>query len=478
MRTYLTAALLLVVSAVVADASAPSLCRTFPHLLFDRPVDLQSPPDDSNRLFVAQQNGEVYSAYYDSSTTSALLFLDLADSVSFGGESGLLGLAFHPDYASNHRFYVSYVAAAPMRQLLVEYLTAASDPDSVVLLSRRVILESTATTLYHNGGQIAFDPDGYLLYAVGEDTQPLEAQDRTNLLGSMVRIDVDNPSGGLEYSIPADNPWVGNAMGYREEIYAFGFRNPWRFSVDPATGRIWCGDVGSSYFEEINIVTAGRNYGWPRVEWDQCVYPSTCDTVGLNVAMPLHAYPHGTGAAVVGGHVNHGIHLPSLQGWYLYTDWVSGEVRGILWDGQGAPVDSLVMAAGRSFTCTGLDPEGNVLFGTFTGGIYELREDPISSAPVPAAAPASLVGNHPNPFNPTTIIEYDVRGPTSVRLDIFDVRGRLVLGVERAHAAAGRYEVRWDGRDSHGREQPSGVYFARLSAGGRIAGTLRLVLLK
>jgi glucose/arabinose dehydrogenase len=478
MRPHFSASLLLALSAAVAVASPPGLFNAFPEVDFDRIVDLQSPPDGSNRLFVVQQSGEVYSVDYDPGATSAKLFLDLADSVTFGGEAGLLGLAFHPDYASNRRFFVSYVAAAPMRQLLVEYLTAVSNSDSVVLSSRRIILESPANTLYHNGGRIVFDTDGYLLYAMGEDTQPLEGQDRTNLLGTMIRIDVDNPSGGLEYGIPSDNPWVGNQLGYREEIYAYGFRNPWRFSVDPATGRIWCGDVGSSVYEEINIVHAGRNYGWPRVEWDQCVYPSTCDTVGLNVAMPLYAYPHGTGAAVVGGHVNNGTHLPSFQGWYLYTDWVSGEIHGILWDGEGAPVDSLLMAAVRPFTCTGLDPDGNVLFGTLNGDVYELREDPASSAPVPAPAPAALIGNRPNPFNPSTIIEYDIHSPASVRVDIFDVRGRALLEVERTHTTPGRYALEWDGRDRRGRELPSGVYFARLVAGGHTVGRLRMVLLK
>ena len=473
----LAALALLTLTAAAPHASAPFLHNAFPLLTFSRPVDLQSPPDGSNRLFVAQQTGEIYVVDYDVGATGASLFLGLADSVEFGGESGLLGLAFHPGYAANRRFYVSYVAAAPMRQLLVEYTTSATNPDSVDASSRRVILETPATTLYHHAGQIAFGLDGKLLYSIGEDTQPEAAQDRTNLLGTLVRIDVDNPSGGMEYGIPLDNPYAGNTEGYREEILAFGFRNPWRFSVDPATGRIWCGDVGSSYFEEINVVWPGRNYGWPRVEYDQCVSPPVCDTTGLDIAMPVHAYPHGASAAVVGGHVNHGSRLPDFDGWYLYTDFTQGEIRAIQWDGMSAAVDSLVIVTGRVFTCSGIAPDGHILFATLGGDIYEVRQDTGTAAQTPAPR-AVLVGNHPNPFNPATTITYGLSAPGRVRIDIFDVRGRPLTGFDRTHATPGRHGVYWNGRDARGRVMPSGAYFVRLKVGGRVAGGHTMILLK
>ncbi len=239
----------------------------FAELRFTRPVDLQHAGDGSDRLFVVEQAGVIQVFANDPSVASASVFLDIEDRVDDrDNEEGLLGLAFHPDFANNGFFYVDYTASNPSRTVIARYQVDPNDPNRADRDSEVIVLETGQPAGNHNGGQIAFGPDGFLYIALGDgggggDTFG-NGQNPSTLLGSILRIDVDNPSNDRNYGIPADNPFVGNTQGFQEEIYAYGLRNPWRFSFDPETGRLWTGDVGQRSFDEIVIVENGGNYGW------------------------------------------------------------------------------------------------------------------------------------------------------------------------------------------------------------------------
>ena len=259
----------------------------FPNLAFAKPVDLQNAGDGTNRLFIVEQEGTIRVIQNNPSTTLSRLFLDITDRVHYinGSELGLLGLAFHPGYESTGYFYACYTADVPLRSVISRF-TVSADPDSARRESEEVLLEILQPYTNHNGGQIAFGPDGYLYIGLGDGGSSGDPENNgqtlSTLLGKILRIDVDSPAPELPYGIPADNPFAQNAFGYREEIFAYGFRNPWRFSFDPVTGRLWCGDVGQSSREEINIVEAGGNYGWNIMEGTACFPSATeCSSTGL-----------------------------------------------------------------------------------------------------------------------------------------------------------------------------------------------------
>lgn len=295
----------------------------FPNLTFARPVDLQHAGDGSDRLFIVEQAGVIRVFANTSSVATADTFLNIQNRVNdSGNEEGLLGLAFHPNFATNGYFYVNYTASNPRRTVVARYRVSAN-PNRADANSEFVLLTVNQPYENHNGGQLAFGPDGYLYIGMGDggsggDPQN-NGQDRRGLLGDMLRIDVDNPAGGLNYGIPPDNPFVGNTSGYREEIYAYGFRNPWRFSFDFVTGWLWVGDVGQGSREEIDIVEKGLNYGWRIMEGKICYSPSSgCDQTGL--ALPIWDYGRSSGASITGGYVYRGSRVAPLAGAYVYGD--------------------------------------------------------------------------------------------------------------------------------------------------------------
>ncbi|MFX0163535.1 MAG: PQQ-dependent sugar dehydrogenase, partial [Candidatus Hodarchaeota archaeon] len=265
-----------------------NLMIAFPNLSFENPVDFQYADDGTNQVFVVGQEGVIWVFNNSASTSVATVFLNITDRVRTGDEEGLLGLAFHPDFNDTECFYVYYSAAdEPRRSVIARYNVSLTDPNQADKESELMLLEILQPYSNHNGGQLSFGPnDGYLYIATGDggsggDPQG-NAQNLTTLLGSILRIDVDNPANGENYSIPVDNPFVGNVEGYKEEIFAYGFRNPWRFSFDPDTGWLWVGDVGQSEREEIDIVEKGKNYGWNIKEGSSCFNPpSGCNSTGL-----------------------------------------------------------------------------------------------------------------------------------------------------------------------------------------------------
>ncbi len=373
-------------------ASAVPLERAFPHLSFTRPVDLQNAGDGTNRIFVVEQKGRILVFPNDQNTPQAKLFLDIVSRVkSTGNEEGLLGLAFHPDFRNNGYFFVDYTrpttGAGVSQTTISRFKVSAADPDAADPASETIILQITQPYENHNGGQIVFGPDGFLYIAMGDGGSggdPLgNGQNRKVLLGKILRIDVDHPSGGNAYGIPADNPFVGNLQGWREEIWTWGMRNPWRFSYDRETGRWWCGDVGQNLWEEVDILRKGCNYGWNVMEGTHCYSPSTgCDTTGLTP--PVLDYGRTLGACVTGGFVYRGAQAPALTGAYIYGDYVSGRVWALRYDGTRVTENTELIGTGN-ISSFGMDEKRELYLCEFDGRLYRFARSSSGRIKVDAA---------------------------------------------------------------------------------------------
>ncbi|MDR8390651.1 PQQ-dependent sugar dehydrogenase [Aliifodinibius sp. S!AR15-10] len=354
--------------------------EAFPELSFARPVDLQHPGDGSNRLFVVEQRGVISVFENDASVSSKTTFLDIEDQVEDrGNEEGLLGLAFHPDFANNGYFYVNYTASNPDVTIVSRFQVSSDNPNEADPNSEVGILSFSQPYSNHNGGQVSFGPDGYLYIAVGDGGSggdPQEnGQNRSTLLGNILRIDVDNQSDGNNYAIPSDNPFAGNDQGYREEIYAYGLRNPWRFSFDANNGQLWTGDVGQNAYEEIDVVENGGNYGWNTMEGNHCFDPSSgCDQSGLE--LPIIDYSQSNGdRSVTGGFVYRGPTLSELEGMYIYADYVSGRIWALDFSDMGNPVNSLLLRADFGISSFGVDQDNELYICGFDGKIHKLEQE-------------------------------------------------------------------------------------------------------
>lgn len=476
---------LLVLGTAVLAPTAPArasyqLVPAFPGLVFVGPTDIQRANDGSNRMFVAEKRGLIWVFDADSPDT-ATVFLDIQDRVRPVGEAGLIGLAFHPDHAANGVFFVFFVTTKPSRSVVARY-TVTADPDVADRDSQVLLIDVPQSTVYHNGGQLAFDADGLLYIAMGDDHLSASAQDLADLPGSILRIDVDVPpppdgSTAPLYEIPPDNPFAGNSSGYREEIFAYGFRNPWRFSIDSLSGELWVTDVGEDTYEEINIVTRGRNYGWPLMEGPACFEPAACDTAGKNLAAPLYSYTHADGVAVIGGYRYWGHRMPELAGLYVFADYTGGTVWGLRYDGAGTPERIDLVPNAPILLTFGLGFNNDILMGSSDGTIYKL-DVVVSGAEAMPPGASRLLGSFPNPFNPTTTIRYRLGREATVRLDVVAVDGALVRRLVSGARPAGEHQARWSGETDHGGRAASGVYFARLVVDGAAAGATRLVLVQ
>jgi glucose/arabinose dehydrogenase len=320
-------------TTTTTPSTSPVGLQLTPIGTFDRPDLVTAPPDDPNRIFVVEQRGVIL--VVDNGTVEPTPFLDVSDQVQYANETGLLGLAFGPDYATSGLFYVFFNRHEGNGNLyLEEFHRSASDPDRADPDSARVVLEIVKPWENHNAGMLQFGPDGLLYVAVGDgDSGVLNppgafAQTLDDLLGNILRID-PRQNGDQPYTVPESNPFVGVA-GARPEIWAYGLRNPWRFWVDPKTGDLYLGDVGEGTREEIDYMPAGKsgfNFGWPCFE-GTVVFDPTATCTGA--VPPLYDYNHNTDlCAVIGGVVLHDPRLASLDGFYLYSDLCEGELRAL-----------------------------------------------------------------------------------------------------------------------------------------------------
>lgn len=344
-----------------------ALVNAFSNLSFNQPLDLQSPDDGTDRIFVVEKRGRIVVFENDSDIAVSTDFLNLSG-ISTASEQGLLGLAFHPNYGSNGNFYVFYTPTAGLA--VVSRFSVSGDANIADASSEEVLLEIPQPQTNHNGGQIAFGPDGFLYIAVGDGggggDPDNNAQNRSNLLGNILRIDVDAQENGLNYAIPASNPFL-NDTSVRPEIYAYGLRNPWRMSFDVQDGTLWTADVGQGAREEINTIVNGGNYGWKILEGTTC-FSGDCETAGLEA--PVFEYGHDNGdRSVTGGFVYRGAAIPSLSGKYIYGDFVSGRIWAL--DVAGG-VNELLLESRLSIASFGTDNDNEIYVCGFGGTIYKL----------------------------------------------------------------------------------------------------------
>ncbi len=368
------------------EPATPTALRAVPAfeaLRFDRPLWLTHAPGDPEHIYVAEQGGRVHRVANRPDVEQTTVVLDLGDRVRLRhNEEGLLGLAFDPGYADNGLVYVVYSASNPRRTLLSRFSTTAEghiDP-----ASEREILGVEQPYGNHNGGMIAFGPDGYLYFGLGDGGAGGDphgnGQDTSTLLGTIVRIEV-GPS-LPSYAVPVDNPLV-DVPGARPEIWAYGLRNPWRFSFDRQTGTLWCGDVGQDAIEEIDIIVAGGNYGWNLREGTRVFGPSRT-AVGLRD--PVAEYGHDQGQSVTGGYVYRGSRLADLRGAYIYGDFVTGHVWALQVDGDTVRSHARV-ANVQGLASFGEDADGELYAVSFDGKIYrwEARDAAVASRRFPTA---------------------------------------------------------------------------------------------
>lgn len=328
--------------------------QVFTQLAFERPLLMLQAPGDASRWFVVEKGGRVLTFPDDPNVALAdvATFVDITDRVDASfPESGLLGMAFHPDFETNREVFLSYTApGAPLVSVISRFVVDTNgelDPDS-----EDVVLTLPQPNSNHNGGNIVFGPDGFLYIGLGDGGgagDPGEnGQDPTTLYGAILRIDAD---GGPPYAIPADNPFAVNTecvdgTGSLEcpEIFAWGFRNPWRFTFDSDTGDLWVGDVGQNAWEEIDRVDISENYGWDEREGAHCFEPQT--GCSLDNVDPITEYSHDLGSSVTGGYVYRGAAIPELVGFYLFGDFGSGRIWAVPADSeQGVEPDELVDTA-------------------------------------------------------------------------------------------------------------------------------------
>ena len=351
----------------------------FPNLRFQRMVALTHAGDGTNRLFLVLQPGQILTFQGDEDTQDAALFLDIRDRVNdTGNEEGLLGLAFDPEYAVTGELYVSYTASNPRRSVISRFTVHADDPGRADPASEEVILEVAQPFSNHNGGNILFGPDGKLYIGLGDGGSGGDprghGQNPATLLGALLRIDPRAPEGEAAYRVPRDNPFL-DASDFRDEIWAYGFRNPWRFSFDHVTGDLWVGDVGQNRYEEIDLVLRGRNYGWSRMEGRHC-YPasaSSCDDAGLAPPVVEYALSDGN-CSVIGGYVYRGTRIPSLVGTYVYGDFCSGRVWGLDHDGTRATDHRLIVDTPLQISSFGEGPDRELYLLSFDGRIYRFTD--------------------------------------------------------------------------------------------------------
>jgi len=373
------------ISALLASPSqAQTLTTTLLAQGFSRPVHLTAPPGDTSRVFVCEQHtGRVEIVELPSGTILGTPFVDM--SVSTGNEQGLLSMAFHPDYASNGLFYLSRTASPGGNTRVTEH-QVTSNPNVGSATVLRQIVNWSQPFSNHNGGQIAFGPDGYLYVGMGDGGSGNDpgnrAQNGSDLLGKMLRLDVN---AAAPY-IPPSNPFVGNGS-VRDEIWALGLRNPWRFSFDRATGDLWIGDVGQSAWEEIDFQpgssTGGENYGWRCMEGDHCTGLSGCTCSSSSLTDPVFEFNHSGNCSVTGGVVYRGSAIPALQGTYFCADYCSNRIWSMEHNGTGvtnvvqrqAELNPPGSATISQITSFGEDAAGEVYILEQSGQIWRITQD-------------------------------------------------------------------------------------------------------
>jgi glucose/arabinose dehydrogenase len=470
-------ALLLLIYYSSAEAQV-NVVNAFPNLSFSSPTFLTNSGDGTNRIFVVEKGGFIRVFSNDSTVSSYTTFLDVSNLISNNyTEKGLLGLAFHPNYSSNRYFFIYYTRLSDGALTIARFTTQVGNPNKADSLSQLVFLTIPhPTNLNHDGGNLMFGLDGYLYSGHGDGggagDVPNNAQNVNILLGKITRIDVNTPSGGNNYSIPPTNPFASG--GGSPEIFAWGMRNPWRFSQDPVTGIIYCGDVGQNVWEEIDTLAVGKNYGWRCYEANHTYNTSGCGSSSL-YTFPIKEYPHTSSrCSITGGYVYRGNRVPWLVGYYVYGDYCGMQVYRLHYANGVVSSDSAQIGTSpQSILSFGRD-QNNEVYLCGTSAIYRFQNTLIGIDPgnVGEAQGYTLSQNYPNPFNPATVINYTIGKNEFVTLKIYNVQGKEVQTLVSESKPAGNYKVTWDATAF-----PSGVYFCKVTA-GEFSSEKKMVLVK
>ena len=389
--------------------------EAFPDLpSFSQPVAMRQAPGRTDRWYVVEQEGRIQRFDNRPDADSVDEFVDIRGRVQSGGERGLLGMEFHPDFANNGDVFLSYTGSGTVSRIG----RFQSDDGGLTLDAGSEVNVISVDQPFgnHNGGDLAFGPDGNLYYALGDGGSGGDpennGQDTTTLLGAILRLDVD---GGTPYAIPPGNPFSGSgscATGC-PEIYAWGFRNPWRMSFDTATGDLWAADVGQNAWEEVDLVVVGGNYGWRIREGAHCFNPSSgCSTAGL--IDPVAEYDHSEGVSVTGGYVYRGSAIPGLVGAYVFGDFASGRIWGLLDDGQGGLERRLLVDTGLAIASFGQGADGEIYVIDYGGGTISklVNTSPGAADPLPDQLSATGCVLSSNPLLPASgMIPYGVNAP-------------------------------------------------------------------
>jgi len=438
--------------------------NAFPFLSFSNPVDLQSPKDGTNRLFVVEQQGRIIVFINNRNTTTKKVFLDITDRVTWGGEMGLLGLAFHPQFSSNGYFYVNYTANNPRRTVISRFQVSSNNPDSAVKNSELILMTFNQPYSNHNGGCILFGPDSYLYIASGDGGSAGDPQNNSqnirNLLGKILRIDVNNQQPPLNYAIPPDNPFANSPdPNVRKEIYAYGLRNPWKFSFDSLTNKLWCADVGQNQWEEINIITNGGNYGWRCYEGKHPYNLSGCTG---SYIFPIYEYPRNEGISITGGYVYRGNQFPELSGKYIYGDFGSKKIWALSYDGSTTS-NELISISPQAISSFGLDEQNEIYVVGYEGKIYKLVKPTKVEEKKSKFELFKIEKPFPNPTNGTIKIRYEIQKDefnslAKVTLTIYNILGEKLFVTTDEKVNSGNYEIEFDTN-----QMKSGIYLAEMT---------------
>ncbi len=360
-------------SATTVDAQPGRFRVAFPKLEFERPVFLTHVPDGSDRVVVVEQGGRVFIFQNEREVEKPLPALDIRRQVNREGEEeGLLGLVFHPDFAKNRQVFVHYSASKPRRNVLSR-LTMNEGAATIDPRTEEVIFEINQPWSNHNGGMIAFGPDGYLYLSLGDGgsaNDPLNSgQSLNTLLGKILRLDVDRTAGRKRHAVPRDNPFVGQ-RGARGEIWAYGLCNVWRFSFDRETGDLWAGDVGQDTWEEIDLITRGGNYGWRIREGKHDFRPREKKPTQMLID-PIVDHDREDAKSITGGYVYRGKAVPELRGAYIYGDYVTGIIWILRYDGDKV-TEHRQLDKIEGIASFGEDRDGEIYLCSFDGMIYRL----------------------------------------------------------------------------------------------------------
>lgn len=421
---------------------------------FDAPASISHAGD--SRLFIVEQNGLI-KIVDDEGNVNSTPFLDIEDRVSYGGERGLLGLAFHPDYEDNGYFYVNYTGESGDTHIS-RFSVSSTDTDVADPESENVLLTIEQPYSNHNGGDIRFGPDGLLYISTGDGGSAGDpenrAQDLSQLLGKLLRIDVD---GGNPYGIPPHNPFV-DEPGAKDEIYALGLRNPWRFSFDRETGDLWIADVGQNEYEEVNFEPAesggGVNYGWRCYEGNHEYNTEGCQAQDF-YTFPVHEYSHteSGGCSVTGGFVYRGEQYPNLEGHYVFADYCNDKIWTLYNDNGNWELTDQGQYTGNNFATFGEASDGELFVaGISSGTIYHIVDT--TTTGLQEIDKSDLINAYPNPFIKKLTITLDKEISNAV-ISLSEMKGEIL------------YEKPVEGKvhEIPARSLPKGVYLLRIISG-------------